>query len=378
MQKVLKHATVATGEEIIKDGYVRFNDKIIDVGPMSDFVNKDGDEIIYAKDKVVVPGFIDVHSHGGYGFDAMDGDVDKIDTMVHKITAHEGVTSYFCTTMTQTVENINNAMIGIKGAAERNKAIAGVHLEGPFISPKFKGAQPEEYIIDPDAKLLEKWNELSGGRVKIISYAPERKGAAEFEDYCIEHNIVPSVGHSDAKREELLNSKASHTCHLYNAQRLAVHREPGVMGHTFLENNIMAELIMDGFHNVPDMLQLAYNEKGPEKIELVTDSMRSKGLGDGESELGGQKVWVTGVQARLADGTIAGSVLPFNIAFQNCMKFTTAGLYEAVLMSSVNQAKEFNLKTKGGLQAGKDADINVLDQDYNLLDTYSYGELIKD
>lgn len=378
MTKVYKHAKIATGSEIIEDGFVRFDDKILAVGPMKDYKNEPGDEVIYAKDKVIVPGFIDVHCHGGYGIDAMDGDADKVDEMVHKISLHEGVTSFFCTTMTQSIDNINQAMIGIKGAAEKNKVIQGVHLEGPFISAKFKGAQPEEYIIDPNPELLGKWNELSGGRVKVISFAPERKGAKELEDYCVEHGIVPSVGHSNAKRSELLNNKCSHTCHLYNAQSLAVHREPGVMGHTFLEDNIYAELIMDGFHNCPDMLQLAYNEKGPEKIELVTDAMRSKGLGDGESELGGQKVWVKGIQARLKDGTIAGSVLPFNIAFKNSMKFTTAGLFEAVLMSSVNQAKEFGLDTKGGLEPGKDADINVLDQDYNLEKTYSYGNLVVD
>lgn len=376
--KVIKHAKIATGTEIIDDGYVRFTDKILDVGTMAEFVNQPEDQVVYAKDKIIVPGFIDVHCHGGYGYDTMDGDSDKIDSMVHKITVNEGVTSFFCTTMTQSVDKIDQAMKAIKQAAEKNKAIAGIHLEGPFISAKFKGAQPEEYIIDPDYTLLEKWNELSGGLVKMISFAPEKNGSRELENYCVQHHIVPSVGHSEAKRTELLESKVSHTCHLYNAQSLSVHREPGVMGHTFLEDNIYAELIMDGFHNCPDMLELAYREKGPHKIELVTDAMRSKGLGDGESELGCQKVWVKGVQARLKDGTIAGSVLPFNIAFKNCMKYTDAGLFEAVLMSSVNQAVEFGLESKGDIAPGKDADLNVLDQEFNLLETYNYGALVTD
>jgi N-acetylglucosamine-6-phosphate deacetylase len=134
-----------------------------------------------------------------------------------------------------------------------------------------------------------------------------------------------------------------------------------------------AELIMDGFHIVPDMLELAFDQKGPERIELVTDSMRSKGMPEGESELGGQKVFVKDKQARLADGTLAGSVLEYPDAFKNALKFTEADLYDAVLMSSVNQAREFGLDSKGGIAVGKDADMNIIDNAANLLETYSYG-----
>lgn len=376
MAKVFKNVTIATGTEIITDGYIRFDDRVRAVGPMSDFHNEAGDEVTYAHGKVIVPGFIDVHCHGGYGYDTMDADPEKIDKMVRATAYHEGVTSFFCTTITQSNENIARAMVGVKQAAKKNKVIQGIHLEGPFIDAEVKGAQPEKYITQPDAALLDQWNDLAGGLVKIISFAPENDGARELEDYCIDHGIVPSVGHSMATRQDLLTSKVSHTCHLYNAQSPLSHREPGVAGHTLLQDEMYAELIMDGYHICPDMLQLAYSVKGPEKIELITDSMRKKGLGDGVSELGGQKVFVEGIHATLADGTIAGSVLPFITAFQNAMKFTTAGLYEAVLMSSVNQAREFGLTSKGGLQVGKDADLNVLDADYNLLATYSYGELV--
>ena len=141
-----------------------------------------------------------------------------------------------------------------------------------------------------------------------------------------------------------------------------------------LEDNIYAELICDGFHIVPDMLKLAYEVKGPERIELVTDSMRAKGIAEGESELGGQKVYVKDKQARLADGTLAGSVLSFDDAFRNAMKFFGCGIAEAVQMSSVNQAREFGLDSKGTLEVGKDADLNVFDGDLNKLETYSYGK----
>ena len=140
-----------------------------------------------------------------------------------------------------------------------------------------------------------------------------------------------------------------------------------------LEDNMYCELICDGFHIVPDMLRLAFDQKGPERIELVTDSMRSKGMPEGKSELGGQTVYVKDKQARLKDGTLAGSVLMYKDAFKNAMSFMDASLFDAVEMSSVNQAREFNLTSKGTLEVGKDADINVLDRNNDLVATYSYG-----
>ncbi|MFD1421564.1 N-acetylglucosamine-6-phosphate deacetylase [Lactiplantibacillus songbeiensis] len=374
MSKVLKHAIIYTGLEKIDDGYIRFGKEIEAVGPMDDYVAEPDDDIEFVSGKTIVPGFIDVHSHGGYSFDSMDGNPAEINEMVNDMVAREGITSYFCTTMTQSNENLDHSMAGINKAAQENPVIQGVHLEGPFISATFKGAQPEKYIKNPNVALLDNWNKLSGGRVKLITYAPEDPGSREFEKYCLENGIVPSVGHSNATREQLLASKATHVTHLYNAQREFKHREPGVTGHAMLENNMTCELICDGFHIVPDMIKLAYEQKGADRIELVTDSMRAKGEPDGISELGGQKVIVKDGQARLEAGNLAGSVLTYINAFKNVQKFTGCGIFEAVKMSSVNQAREFGLTSKGTLEAGKDADINVLDADQDLVATYSYGK----
>jgi N-acetylglucosamine-6-phosphate deacetylase len=161
--------------------------------------------------------------------------------------------------------------------------------------------------------------------------------------------------------------------HLYNAQREFKHREPGVTGHAMLEDNMYAELICDGFHIVPDMIRLAVEQKGVHRIELVTDSMRAKGMPEGESELGGQKVFVKDKQARLSDGTLAGSVLQFKDAFVNIMKFTGVSLADAVQMASVNQATEFGLDSKGTITPGKDADMNLFDRTLTLQKTFSYG-----
>ena len=378
MSKVLTHATIYTGNDnqpFLKDAYIRFDKQIEAMGPMADLIISATDQIVRVDRKVIVPGFIDVHTHGAYGYDTMDGNTQDVVNMVHGQIS-EGITSVFPTTMTQSVENISNAMVAINEASEQEPAIVGVHLEGPFINPHFKGAQPEQYIIAPSKELVQKWNELSGNRVRLITYAPEQAAdVAAFENYLAENNIIGSIGHSNATREFLQqNSKASHITHLYNAQRPMAHREPGVTGHAMLEDNIRTELIVDGFHVYPDMVNLAYKLKTAQRIDLITDSMRAKGLGDGESELGGQKVWVKDKQARLADGTLAGSVLEFDDAFRNMMKFTGATVHEAIQMASVNQAVEFGLTTKGTLAVGKDADLNVFSADFSeLTATYSMG-----
>lgn len=375
MANVLTNVTVYTGEEKIEEAFIRFSEEVLAVGKMSDYKKETSDQEQDASGKIVLPGFIDVHSHGGYSYDNMDANSEEINQMIQKMHK-EGITSYFATTMTQSYDAINKALIAINEAAMKNPVIQGIHLEGPFVSVDFKGAQPEEYIRVPDAKQMEKWNKLSGNRIRLVTYASETSDASEFEEYCVNHNIVLSIGHSNATRAQLMDSKASHITHLYNAQRGLHHREPGVTGHAFLEDSIYTEMIVDGYHIHPDMVNLAYKVKGPDRIEVITDSMRAKGLPDGESELGGQKVLVKNNQARLVDGTLAGSVLTFNDAFKNIMAFTGCSVEDAVKMTSVNQASEFSLVKKGSLTAGKDADIVVMNADFDVEHTFSYGKMV--
>lgn len=371
--KVIKNAVVYTGDSVIEEGFVRFDKTVSEVGPMTSYQEVAGEEVVDAKGQKLVPGFIDVHSHGGFGFDAMDADPVKLKKQVQGML-NEGITTYFPTTMTQSSENIENALKVIDEVAKDEPLIGGIHLEGPFVSPVFKGAQPEEYITAPDLELFKKWFKASGERIKLVTYAPEHSTSPAFEDLCIELGVVPSVGHSNAVRAELIHSKASHATHMYNACRPLHHREPGVVGHVMLEPSIHAELIVDGIHVHPDMIKLAYNVKGPKRINIITDAMRAKGMPDGDYELGGQKVFVKDRQARLEDGTLAGSVLTYDDAFRNMVKFTGCSIEDAVLMSSVNQAEEFKLDSKGGIAVGKDADFNLLNDALEIQATYSFGK----
>ncbi|MGR8808387.1 N-acetylglucosamine-6-phosphate deacetylase [Leuconostoc citreum] len=374
MAKLLKNIDLYTGYQHIADAYVRFTDVIQDVGYMVDFSEQADDELIAeATGRLVVPGFIDVHKHGGYGLDTMDGDPDKLNSMVNLMVT-EGITSLFPTTITQSPENIERALVTINQVAKKNPVIQGIHLEGPFINKVFMGAQPEEYIINPNTTLLKKWYALSGERIRLVTYAPENGGIPDFEAFMLAHHIVPSIGHSNATRAQLCHSRATHITHLYNAQRPLHHREPGVTGHGMIEEAITGELIADGFHITPDMLELAFRLKGAQRLELITDSMRAEGLGDGISELGGQKVTVKDKQARLDNGHLAGSVLAYDDAFRNIQTMTSASIQDAVQMSSVNQALEFGLTQKGHLAIGKDADFNLFNKkDMRLQATYSMG-----
>lgn len=373
--KLIKNKIIYTGNGKIDNGFIRYNERISETGEMRNFVPRDSDELVETDAQYVIPGFIDVHSHGGYGKDSMDASVEELDQMVQQMAQKEGITSYFCTTMTQTYDKIEQAMCRIKEAAEKNPVIQGIHVEGPFISVNHKGAQDASYIKKPDEKVLEHWNELSGSRIRVVTYAPE-EATEEFENWCLSHGIVPSAGHSDATYDQLVESRASHVTHLYNAQRGMMHREPGVVGYGMMTDGVCTELICDGIHSRPEMVALAVKVKGCDQMELITDSMRAKGMPEGKSELGGQVVYVKDGTARLEDGTIAGSVLTYIKAFQNVIRFTGVSIEDAVKMTSGNQAREFGMTQKGAISVGKDADFVLLDEKLNLVGTVSYGKML--
>lgn len=375
--QVVINAKIYTGHEVMESGFIRYAEKIEEIGLMAQYVSQENEAVLDAEGKIVIPGMIDVHIHGGYDIDAMDANSDGLVTL-GKEMLKEGVTTYFPTTMTQAPEAIEAALSAAKEAKEKGAHFEYIHLEGPYVSKKRAGAQPLEHIVPANIEQFTQWQEASGNLIKLVTYAPEEEGAVEFEKYLAETGVIGTMGHTDAIDAQLKNRHITHATHLYNQMRGLHHREPGVVGHVLLNPNVMVEVITDGIHIHPDMVKLAYKLKGPKKVSVITDAMRAKGLEDGLYELGGQPVHVKDGSARLEDGTLAGSILKMDQAFRNVIEFTECSIEDAVLMTSVNQAEEFGLTNKGALAVGKDADFVVMTEDLHVYDTVRLGIHMKE
>lgn len=330
----------------------------------------------------IVPGFIDMHVHGAKGYDVMDGSVDALLAISHALAA-EGTTGFLATTMTADTVEIDRALLAVqdfmRSDVKKGAAVLGVHLEGPFLAATKMGAQRGDKIIPPSVELMQHWQALATNVIKLVTLAPEQSHALDLIKYLCQQQIVASIGHTNATYAEATAAIAagcSHATHLFNAMRGIHQREPGAVTAALLSPKVMAELILDGVHLHPAVVELAYRIKGAEKIALVTDAMRAKCLGDGLYDLGGQSVHVKNGEAQLADGTLAGSVLTMSSAIQNMLKFTDCGLMDAIKMASENPAKALGIfDKKGSIAIGKDADLVVLDEAYQVVMTIREGEI---
>ncbi len=377
--KAFKNASVyAEGKGIIRTS-VYFDDKIRQIGGYV----AGAEEIELPENAVVLPGFIDEHIHGAGGSDAMDGNTKDL-AIIAETVAKEGTTAFLATTMTQSKENILKAMRAVKeyreAAGEQGARIAGVHLEGPFIAAAHKGAQPLEYVAAPDAKTFDEYNAACGNAIKIITLAPETDGALDFIRHIVAQGTVVSVGHTGAKYAEVkaaMEAGATNVTHTYNAQSPLHHREIGVVGSALLLEDLYCELICDTIHVSVPAMQLLVKNKRADKLALITDAMRAKGLADGVSELGGQTVYVKGGEARLADGTLAGSVLRMNRALQNMVEKVGVPLTQAVDYCTINPARTLKMENEAGsIAEGKRADFAVLNDKFDVLYTVRDGKII--
>ncbi len=377
--KAFQNVTVYVAGKGLKKCSVGFGEKIEKIGKVSKYA-----EIFpLPKNAIVLPGFIDQHIHGAGGSDGMDGTIEDIAKIANTV-AEEGTTSFLVTTMTQSPENITKALSAVKEyRQENNKAgarVVGVHLEGPFIAEAHKGAQPLEYVKEPDIQTFDAYNEASGGAIKIVTLAPEIDGAEAFIRHLSKKGIVPSIGHTGAKCadvEKAIKAGAKHVTHTYNAQTALHHREIGTVGSAMLFDELNCELIADTIHVSVPAMRLLVKNKPLDKLTLITDAMRAKGLPDGESELGGQKVFVKDGEARLADGTLAGSVLKMNRAIQNMVEKVGVPFTKAVDYATINPAKNLGIdKETGSIKVGKRADFTVLNDKYDVIMTVRDGEVI--
>lgn len=368
--------------EWVQDHAVLVENKIIKaILPAASLKNQSAKCYQFPPDYFLIPGLIDLHTHGANGFDVMDGKIEALMGISH-VLAKEGVTGFLATTMTAVRERMENVLKAIADVMPNKEgaSILGVHLEGPFISHEKMGAQQGCAIEKPDITLIQYWQKIANKAIKLVTLAPELPQANALIKCLKEMEIVISVGHTNAtyvQTQEAISLGCSHATHLFNAMRGLHQREPGAVGALLLNENVSAELIVDGLHLHPAIIDLALRVKGNEKFILVTDAIRAKCLGDGEYELGGQMVKVSGNKATLSDGRLAGSVMTLPQAIKNMMAFTSCSLADAVKMASYNPAKILGLTShKGCIEEGKDADLVVMDASLNVMMTMREGSII--
>ncbi len=335
--------------------------------------------IIDAGGDYVAPGFVNVHIHGAMGYDAMDDDGAAVPAIA-KHQASTGVTSFLPTTMTCPMPIIYCALARIRavtGKAVGGARVLGAHMEGPFINPSACGAQDAAHIVPADFSLIEPFLDV----VKLITVAPEAApDNGFFVRTCRGKGVVVSVGHSAADYDTAIRlftkEGIGHVTHLFNGMPAFHHRSPGLVG-AALESGVDCELIADNIHSHPMAHRLLWSMKQGKHIVLVTDSMRATGLGDGESELGGQKVFVKDGEARLVDGALAGSVLTMDRAVVNFATNTACGIPAAVACATRNAAESIGMgKEIGSLEPGKRADIVIFDEKIRIKKTIVDGKTV--
>ena len=374
--KAIINGRIVLKDRVVENSALLYSDVIEGIVPADKL--PEGVEIIDAKGGYVAPGLIDLHIHGYLGKDVCDGEEESIRTISKGLLAN-GVTGYLPTTMTVDMKVVRKALEVCRALKEESRdwegsAILGCHAEGPFISEKKKGAQDPKYILKPDAKFVKEYADI----IRIITLAPEEdedfKAISEIRR---DTDVIVSMGHTSADYETAMKSTEAgvrHATHLCNAMTPLAHRAPGVVT-AALNSDVSAELIVDTFHVNPVFYNMLWKLKG-RKLCFITDCLPAGGLPEGEYTLGGQKIIYRGIVCRLADGTVAGSILHLNQGVWNVYSNSDIPLYECVNCASLNPATVLGLDSrKGSIEIGKDADIIITDGEFNVQKTVIGGKI---
>lgn len=329
---------------------------------------QDDGEIIDAEGLLVLPGLVDIHSHGAAGEDFSDGNPEGL----KKILRYErscGITSYCPTSMTFPKERLRQIFASIKGAqTEEGAKVVGINMEGPFLDPAKKGAHVEKWIAAPDVAFVRELNQDVDGLVRLVTLAPNMDGAEEFikemhEEVCI------SLGHTAADYDcasRAMKLGAHHVTHLYNAMQPFGHRAPGLIGAAMDDPECMVEMICDGYHIHPSAIRAAFRMFGPERVILISDSMRAAGMENGTYELGGQEVTVKDRKAVLKDGTLAGSATNLYGCMCKAVEFGIP-LEQAIMAATANPARSIGIFDRvGSIRIGKQADLLIASENLEL------------
>ncbi|GAC44403.1 N-acetylglucosamine-6-phosphate deacetylase [Paenibacillus popilliae] len=373
----VKQACVVTPNGILVDGVVHVEEGcIVFIGTPGQLLDKNSvwlDEAIDAEGGYLLPGFIDVHVHGGFGADFMDATAEAYDTITRFHMEH-GTTAMLGTSMTQSREALDKVVAAVDAYMKQDMPyaqLAGLHLEGPFVNPKYKGAQNEAYMLDPQIEWLETWDKNHPGVIKQLSLAPERQHAIEAIRWSRAHGINVAAAHTDATFEqvtEAVNAGLNQAVHTFNAMTPVHHRNPGVAGAALTDDRITAEVIADGHHVHPACIKLLARSKAPGKLVLITDAMSAAGMPNGVYELGGLPVTMKDGVARLTEGnSLAGSTLTMIGAVRFVIEQVGLSIVEASRLASINPAKQLRIDdVTGSIEVGKQADLIWTDRDLNI------------
>lgn len=357
------------------------NDLKIDGGKIVGIGAFESDDFtVDAEGKYIIPGLVDIHSHGAVGVDTMDCDSKKLTEMCNFYSSH-GVTTLFPTTTTAKHSDTKRAIKAVNDvdADACSVSLRGVHIEGPYLNVKRAGAHPHDLLKTPDISEMKEYVELIGDKTLYMTVAPELDGAIDFIREAVSLGVKISIGHSETDSEvvkKALGAGATSFTHTYNAMTPIHHREPGVVGMALL-SDAYAEFICDGEHLNPDVVAMSYKTKTSDRFILVTDSMQAAGMPDGVYMLGELETYVVNGVARIKEGNLAGSTANLYNCLRNLMSFAGISLEDAVLCATRNPAIAAGIyDTVGSVDIGKDADLVILDSDMTIDKTISRGRVV--
>lgn len=357
---------LAGGRVVLPTGTVEDGRVAVDGGRIADAAPRDA-RTLDLSGHWIVPGFVDMHNHGGGGASFTSGTVDEVLTGIHTHRQH-GTTTLVASTVTGEMDFLAERA-GVLSELVEQGDLAGIHFEGPFISPCRKGAHSEALLRDPDPADVRKLVDAARGTAKMVTLATELPGGLESVRLLAEHGVIAAIGHTDATYEqtvEAIDAGATVATHLYNAMPTLGHRAPGPIAALLEDERVTVELINDGTHLHPAALELAYHRAGAHRVALITDAMDAAGFGDGQYQLGPLAVEVKDGVARLVEGgSIAGSTLTLDTAFRRAVTIDRIPVGDVVQSISANPARLLGLDDRiGSLEPGKDADLVVLDADF--------------